>query len=379
MKFSTNLSALSPDEESIMTNVRELSDLSKGLKSGWNADLNRGRSPLEGTTVISRFEFVDVLNHVLVPDSAERVIWTTKSNDQSYYFPCYIDRKSDRLFSWLELKHIPDLYPGRSGPAFLIGSGTESVAFLNRIFEEQDRWHSFSLCVLADGPMERHLLETAKLMNYEPLMESSQEYPYIEFPATWDDFYGSLAKKFRYNIRNSQKLLSDIGGLSLERMTDEKDVPRFLEDAYAVERLSWKEDAGTSITTNSFQEVFHSRLAPTVASDRIFRGYVLYLDGSPIAHVYGLLCGNVFYSLKLSYSEQIRKYSPGTVMTALAIQDLISDGVKFWDFSGPMEAYKKRWTKDAYCLRTYTVFGRNVHGAGCSRLRRKIRRIFSSK
>ena len=72
----------------------------------------------------------------------------------------------------------------------------------------------------------------------------------------------------------------------------------------------------------------------------IFRGYVLYLDDLPIAHVYGVLLGWIFYSLKLSYSEEYRKYSPGIVVTALALQGLIAEGVKFWDFSGPTEDYK---------------------------------------
>ena len=188
---------------------------------------------------------------------------------------------------------------------------------------------------------------------------------------------GGLAKKFRYNMRNGQKLLSEVGRLSFERMTEENEVSRFLDDAYSIEKRSWKEAAGTSITTNPLQETFHSRLAPIAASNRIFRGYVLYLDDLPISHVYGLMCGDVFYSLKLSHCEQHRKYSPGIVMIALAIQDLISDGVKFWDFSGPTEEYKRRWTKDAYCLRTYTVFSRTIRGR-LLRLRSKIKDLLAS-
>lgn len=367
-----------PSRKTEMIDVDELSELSSRQEKSWNRGLSHVQSSLEYSTVISRFEFVDLLNRILVSDAAERIIWRIESNNQSYFFPCYVEKRSGKFLSWLELRHISDLYPGRSGPSVLVGGTNESLALVDQVFGEQGRWHSFSLCVLGDGPMERHLLATAKNSGFEFFLDSSLEYPYIELPTTWDEFYGGLAKKFRYNIRNSQKLLAEVGELSLERITDEKDVRRFLDHAYLVERRSWKESAGTSLTTNKRQAEFHSRLAPIAASNGIFRGYILYLDGSPIAHVYGLLSDNVFYSLKLSYSEQFRKYSPGIVVTARAIQDLILTGVEYWDFSGPTEEYKRRWTNDAYCLKTYTFFSHNTRGR-LLKVRRKIRDFLSSK
>jgi CelD/BcsL family acetyltransferase involved in cellulose biosynthesis len=137
------------------------------------------------------------------------------------------------------------------------------------------------------------------------------------------------------------------------------------------------EGAGTSLTANTLQENFHSRLAPIAAATDMFRGYILYLNGAPIAHVFGMLCDGVFYSLKLSYSEDYRKYSPGIVTTALVIQKLILERVKFWDFAGPTEDYKRRWTGKSYSLRTLTFFSQSPRGKFL-KLRRKIRGLISS-
>lgn len=360
-----------------MTEVRELSELPADEKDLWDGALAGGDSLSDNFGVTSKFAFVDVLNRVLVPGAASRVIWRVDNGEKVVFFPCYLEKKAGRLLGWTELRHICDLYPGRSAAAVSVGGDSECLALLDSVFDAQKRWDSFSLTVLADGPMEKHVLAITGRRKIEPFVDLVLEYPYIELPDQWDDLYGSFAKKFRYNIRNSTKLLKELGDLKLVQSTEEEEVSRFLSDAYSVERDSWKEGAGTSLTANKLQEDFHSRLAPVTAADNLFRGYILYLNGAPIAHVFGILCDGVFYSLKLSYSEGYRKYSPGIVITSLVIQKLILEGVKFWDFAGPTEDYKRRWTGKSYSLKTLTFFSQSPRGQFL-KMRRKIKRLISS-
>lgn len=360
-----------------MSDILKLSQLSTDERHRWDAALVGGKSFLENCGVTSRFDFVETLDAVLVPSAAERRIWKVDGGNRVIFFPCYVERKKGGVFAWSELRHISDLYPGRSAVAGLVGREDDSVAVLSKVFDEYDGWDCFSLTVIADSPMEKNLLAISNGRRFVSFLESELEYPYIELPTEWDDLYGSFAKKFRYNIRNSLKLLRDCGQLELRRTTDVEEVPRFLQDAYEIERNSWKESAGSSLTTNERQEEFHTRLASLAAKQEILRAYILYLDGSPIAHVFGVLCDGVFYSLKLSYSEEYRKYSPGTVVTALVIQELISDQVSFWDFAGPTEEYKRRWTSKSYNLRSYTVFNRSLRGQLLV-ARRKIKDLIDS-
>jgi len=345
-----------------MTTLTEEAELRVDVRDDWNNLFGKGLPISEGSGITSRFEFVDVLDRVLVPAEAKRIFWTIEAEGRDHYFPCFIEKKSNRFVSWAELRHIPDLYPGRSGLAELIGNESNISAALENVFDQQERWDSFSLCVLAGGPMERCLLAAARRRNAIPYLESALNYPYVILPGNWDELYSGFSKKFRYNIRNSQKLIKELGELSLKRVTSENEVREFLDAVYSIERNSWKEEAGTSLTKNKIQEVFHEQLAPIAADSGLFRSYVLYLNCTPVAHVYGLLCHGVFYSLKLSYIEQYRKVAPGIVLTALVLQDLIADGVKCWDWSGPSEEYKRRWSKDVYCLRTYKFFGNSWKG-----------------
>jgi CelD/BcsL family acetyltransferase involved in cellulose biosynthesis len=361
-----------------MKSVTEKTELRREDSSGWNDGL-QGTFPFhESSGVLARYEFIKILDRVMVPDSAKRFIWSIESEQRHFYLPCFLETKSSAIFSWTLLRQISDLYPGRSESALLMTDSAASSALYDKAFAMHESWDCFSICVLGDGQAELDLLASAERSGFKPVLEESNFYPYIDLPDNWDELYAGFAKKFRYNIRNSEKLLRKQGDLTLDRVTDPDEIERFLDHAFSIERLSWKEAAGTSITKNAHQEDFHSRLAHATASTGIFRGYVLYLDDSPIAHVYGVLLGGIFYSLKLSYSEEYRKYAPGIVVTALALQDLIAEGVKFWDFSGLSEDYKRRWTGKEYCLRMYKFFGKGVRGRLLA-VREILRRILPSR
>ena len=53
-----------------MIDVLELADLPGEQKDSWNTGLDCGQPLPNGSTAISRFEFIDLLNRTLVPDAA---------------------------------------------------------------------------------------------------------------------------------------------------------------------------------------------------------------------------------------------------------------------------------------------------------------------
>ena len=120
--------------------------------------------------------------------------------------------------------------------------------------------------------------------------------------------------------------------------------------------------ATSCLAPENFDLVNHSELAPIAAASDIFRGYILYLDKAPIAHIYGLYDQGAFYCLKLSYVETLKKFGPGIAITAMAIKDLIDNSARLWDFVGPTEGYKRRWAKESYTIRKYVFFSRTLQG-----------------
>jgi CelD/BcsL family acetyltransferase involved in cellulose biosynthesis len=230
------------------------------------------------------------------------------------------------------------------------------------IFQDMVDWDVFSLSVVAGSDTEKLLLQTATENTCVYRKVSEFPIPYIDLSKPWTEYFDGLRKKFRYTIRSGDKQLRSLGELKSVTFTDPASCEEYLRHVYTIERNSWKEDRRTSITSNPTQSEFHKKLAFLAATDRLLRGYVLFLNGQPIAHIFGLRVGQTFFDLKESYNEAYGENSPGAVLKAHAIQDLISENVRFWDFVGPAEFHKLRWTSLTYVQRTYSVFSRRAKG-----------------
>lgn len=361
-----------------MTKVLESSALDPEKREQWNARLSDKDDLVTSAGATCRFEVVRLIDQVLAPREAERVIWHIAHDESDSFFPCVIIPKSTGPAVWSELRPITDLYPGRSAPAVKFRDDDTANDLLNAAFLNWRRWDSLITNVLADSAFEQKLLDVAIANGFKPVIRSETECPYIQLPNSWHKLYDSFGKKFRYNIRNSEKLLRERGAIELRRFTDTTSVDEFLEDFLSVERLSWKQEAGTSITRNPEQLKFHTELAPVAAAADIFRGYVLYLDETPIAHIFGLYDQGTFYCLKLSYVEALKKFAPGITITAMAIKDLVDNSAKLWDFVGPTEGYKRRWAKESYVVRKYVFFSRTLRGRLLN-IRRRLRSVFRQR
>jgi len=193
-------------------------------------------------------------------------------------------------------------------------------------------------------------------------VDSETFYPYIEFPETWEQMKERFGKKFRYNLRSRKKKLEQIGEVSITCYSSPDQTAEFLEKMLGIERNSWKESSGTSITTNANQKLFHTKLAEAASQRGMLQGYVMELSHKPIAHIYGLYWQNTFFCLKSSICEEFRKYSPGVVLKAMVMERLVNTSAGYWDFVGPSEDHKLRWTKDNYSIRNYIVFNTTVMG-----------------
>jgi CelD/BcsL family acetyltransferase involved in cellulose biosynthesis len=140
------------------------------------------------------------------------------------------------------------------------------------------------------------------------------------------------------------------------------DVASFLKAMLQIERNSWKETVGTSVTKNDYQKKLYEELTDIMVEKHCFTGHTLELNGKPIAYVYGLLFNGTFSDLKESFDSSYHAYSPGQVLKTFILQRLIEDNVRYYDYMGVCEPYKMRWTKDTYARSNYVIYNGNLGG-----------------
>jgi CelD/BcsL family acetyltransferase involved in cellulose biosynthesis len=287
--------------------------------------------------------------------------------------PLYRFTKRVRGIPCRSIAPFTELYGGRTG--FLLKD--LQVEHLDSLIAHAQKslksWDTLVVTVVEGSGYENLLLELTSQKGWHFQVLSKERSPYIPFLDSWENHFASLPKKLRSTMRNGEKRLRERGELTYRECCSPDEVREFNAAVEAIERESWKAEAGTSIASNPVHDAFHRNLALRAATDGSFSGHLLLLNGEPVAYIMGLLHQGVFLDLKESYRATFRDMSPGHVLKSFAFARLYEHATRLYDFMGKCEEYKLKWTDKTYCRSTYLVFNDSWR----SWVARWIGRVFS--
>lgn len=323
--------------------------------------------------VTTTAEWSESLRHSHLDGSPMRVAVAREGEAVTGIFPYFRQVERVRGLPCRKLLAISQLYSGRNR---LLSREPRAFAdaLLDALLRDEPPWDWLSVTLGEGSESLLGLSEAAARRGLDVEVVSVAESPYIELPEDWDRYFDSLGKKFRWLLRNSRKKLSEAGRLEYRAYRSEAEVPALLEAIYEIEKASWKEDSGSSITLNASQQRFYELFSPAAARRGWLSGHVLTLDDEPIAYIYGIQLGAVFHDLKESYKQAVRDHSPGHVLKMFAMPDMIADGVRVYDFCGKCDAFKMKWTDLTYRRCDLVVHNRTVR----ARLLRTVGRMRSA-
>jgi CelD/BcsL family acetyltransferase involved in cellulose biosynthesis len=92
---------------------------------------------------------------------------------------------------------------------------------------------------------------------------------------------------------------------------------------------------------------FHRSFAQLAHQRGWLRLYVLRLNGTPAACLYGLLYGRKFYFYQSGFDPAFEKYSVGMISMGLGIQRSLEENAVEYDLLHGAEAYKFHWTRES--------------------------------
>lgn len=348
--------SLSPGETRTVV-LDELVDADGALADEWLALALGSLADSRDLDVTTTAEWSEALCHSHLHGAAGRVALARAGGELSGLFPYYRSVERVRGIRCRKLNALSQLYSGRNR---LLAQ--DPAQFAEQLFEAllagEATWDWLCL-TLVDGSESHRALAAAAARRGFPLETVAvSDSPYIDLPGSWDTYFDSLSKKFRWLLRNSRKKLSEEGELGYRLYASPEEVAPFLDAMYDIEKGSWKETSGTSITANEMQRAFYERFSPAAAARGWLRGHVLSLNQEPIAYIYGIRLGPVFHDLKESYKLAMRDHSPGHVLKTFALPDLIAEGVTRYDFCGKCDDFKMKWTALTYRRRDLTVHRR---------------------
>jgi Acetyltransferase (GNAT) domain len=193
---------------------------------------------------------------------------------------------------------------------------------------------------------------------YTYSIESGRPLYSIALPESFDAYLGGFSTKSRYNLRRSVKIFrTAVGGeLALERVDQASQVRPFVDGAKAVLGHAWKRDMPDYFTAAGGVTDLED-----VATRGLLRSYLLTIRGEPCAFVNGYQYRGVFHYADVAYDERYAKYSPGTVLLFLLIQDLFAHrSPECMSFGIGYADYKRLFATDVQRDASVLVLRRNM-------------------
>ncbi len=237
-------------------------------------------------------------------------------------------------------------------------------AFVGAIQGLGVRWDCFRMArVLDDDPLLFALRRALVAKGLRHGLRNGLPAYTLDLPTSFDAYLSERSAKFRNHLKRCARKLHASGDVGVHELTRAEQ----FEEAYAallqVERASWKQSYGTSITAVDHQTAFYGDLTRAAFATGRVHLHWLTLDARPVAYNLGYLTGAGYHYLKTSYDHAVRRLGPAAFLRAELVKSLIGRGVSHVDFPGEPYEWEAQWT-DTFRWRTVlSVYPNTVRGS----------------
>jgi CelD/BcsL family acetyltransferase involved in cellulose biosynthesis len=186
--------------------------------------------------------------------------------------------------------------------------------------------------------------------------------PYIQLPATWDEYLAMLSQNRRRSIRRMIKLLKEQNhevGFYKYNGGDLKDKLQVLFD---IHEKRWNEKhIGSKFSEHQTRE-FYLEVSRDFYENKWLDLSVLDIDGKPASVLWGFNYNDVFLGMTIAFDSQYSQFSAGQLHFMKLIEAAIQNHQKKFDFLKGDEEYKSHWAHDMIRNVQITVARKGIIG-----------------
>jgi CelD/BcsL family acetyltransferase involved in cellulose biosynthesis len=252
--------------------------------------------------------------------------------------PLYIHRWPDerlRRISWIG-SGISDHLDLVSEPGF---KETAVRAVLSYLQENQADWDIADLQELGE---QSPLLNSHHSCSLNAKAFPSEPCPVCSLPGSMDLLRAQLSQSRRRSLVQASKNFKARGELSL-KIASEIDLPSDLDHLFRFHEACWRRKRLPGVLGDPSLFAFHLGAAAAFQKNGCLRLYSLQLNGETIASLYAMTKGTRVYAYISGFDPQFEKFSPGSLLLNLVLEDSIRHGFSEFDFLRGAEAYKYAW------------------------------------
>ncbi len=212
------------------------------------------------------------------------------------------------------------------------------TAINDYILHQKLEWDLFELNEFKHDSFEiaptRKIFQTSNLL----LIDETNEHYHVSVEGNWDEYYESLSKKFRKNLRRAQRNSQKLGDVEIRHYKGNEIRWEIFEDMIEVNCHANFPRVCDSKKEQAFLEKLHKTASQWLTV------YLLYADGKPIAYEYGFLYNNRLEDWRAGFDTRIDpSISIGKFMALNILQDAFDNSLSEVDFMRGSHDYKREW------------------------------------
>ena len=168
--------------------------------------------------------------------------------------------------------------------------------------------------------------------------------PYIDLSGlTTKTFFKRLHAHHRSDLEQKFRKVQREFDVRLQLVRTDEERHLAMSSFVDLHLTRWSEHGGSTALGNQRLIEFHEALSKIALDRGWLRMYTLMLDDAPAAQLYMFDYHGVYYYYQTAISADYYRYSVGTLITRLAIDDAIENAAVEFDFLHDDEEYKYLW------------------------------------
>ncbi|WP_374529356.1 GNAT family N-acetyltransferase [Novosphingobium sp.] len=189
--------------------------------------------------------------------------------------------------------------------------------------------------------------------------------PYIALDPAWAEPASRFKSSRQSDFRRAARRAAEFGKLSYEMLSPTpSQFDALFDEAIAIERMGWKEAAGTAIALDPAKTAFFRSYLSAAAERGMLRIAFLRIDGQAVAMQLAVEWAGRYWLYKIGYNEAYARCSPGTLLMLFALGEAARGGLTSFELMGDVEPWiADFWTSASRpCVRVRT-YPANWRGA----------------
>lgn len=218
------------------------------------------------------------------------------------------------------------------------------------VLEDQGAWDGLDLEEICDQSMSIPVLDRkVALAHVAATWHQTVRCPYLPIRTGWQEFYSTMGKGFRHEVRNKQnrwtRLAQERGGLAELMYVDRRDADSVLVDeiiALSAKRQLADEHRSPFLVHPDVE--FLREVLPLMGHRNQLRIGELRSGAALLAFVLSFFWKGITYTWNTQYDPDLAEFSLGRIILVKAAEQAFSEGCAELNFMRGEEPYKFEWT-----------------------------------